>query len=160
MKNSLCVRLVRYFHMCHTRASTGPMCTLPHIGLTVACTRVFIADTCGRHIHTYLCVCCRVTCGCHVGTCMAQGSEHTLCLSLVSPLPSDLPCHRVSPGVAGAPLLGECCLCSGRQLKAVLRQAPCAGADPRQVPSYTACPCTCITHLSIGSSHSPLAAAD
>lgn len=88
-------------------------------------------------IYTHiLCVYCRVTCGCPtVGTCVAQGSEHTLCLSLVS-LPSHLR-HSHLPvclrGIGRSSWVNAAYAPGGS--KAVLERAPLCGADPRQVPS-------------------------
>lgn len=133
------------FHMCHMHVSTGgrpcahcPF-TLEH-GCVYSC--VPCTGICGRHIHTYL-VCVLYTCiagshvGVHVGTCVAQGSEHALCLSLVS-LPSahrhyHLPVYL--QGIDRSHSWVNAAYAPGGS-KAVLRRAPpYCGADPRQVPS-------------------------
>ena len=126
---------------CATRVHPqgAPMCTVPtHIGTRL---RVLVYSM-HRHMweaYTHIsCACIAGShVGVHVGTCVAQGSEHTLCLSLVS-LPSALR-HSHLPvclqGIDRSHSWVNAAYAPGGS-KAVLRRAPpYCGADPRQVPS-------------------------
>ena len=94
--------------------------------------------------------------GVHVGTRVAQDSEHAWCFTLVS-LPSAHRCYHLSvylQGIDRSHSWVNSAYAPGGS-KAVLRRAPpYCGADPRQVPSLPA-PARVSPHLSMSSSHLP-----